>query len=78
MDLINPDYLMALPQAKIAGILTSAIILLFAIISAVLIYHWSRYGVHKNTVTAVTIIYFTVAFILIYSLLQATASLGTI
>ena len=78
MDFINSDYLVVLSQAKIAGILTSAIILLFAIISAVLVYHWSRYGIHKNTVTAVTIIYFTVSFVLIYSLLQATAGLGAI
>lgn len=78
MDLLNNDYLMALPQARIAGVLSSIIILVFGIISVVLLYHWMRYGVHKNTVTAVAIIYFTISFVLIYSLLQATLSLGSI
>lgn len=76
MDLINSEVVTSIPQANIAWILILIIGVVFAIISTVLVYHWQRYGVHKNTVRVVTTTYFVVSFILLYSLVHITIGMS--
>ncbi len=46
------------------------VFVIFLIISAILVYHWKKYGIHQNTVRAIMIIYFTVAAMLWYALIN--------
>ena len=58
----------------IAGGLSVIFVAFFAI-SIVLVYHWQKYGIHKTTVQAVMIIYFTISIILLYTITNAALEL---
>lgn len=76
MDLINSQALANIPQGNIAWIIILLIGIVFVGISAVLVYHWQRYGIHKNTVRLVTFTYFFVSIILFYFLISAALKMS--
>lgn len=71
---METDPLSEVDQGMVIEIISSPLVpwfvlgfflLIFAVISIVLVYHWNRYGAGNRHVALVEIIYFPVAFILI-------------
>lgn len=78
MDLINSESASSLYQNNIIWAVFLLVLLAFVIISTILVYHWQRYGIHKNTVTVVAAVYFFISLILLFSLFQATLSITSL
>ncbi len=57
--------IIALSPTQIIFSLIGLIILGFLIISAILVYHWQKYGLHRHTVLVVMTVYFLVSIILL-------------
>ena len=60
-----------LSSNQVVIIALAVIFIVFLITSAVLLYHWSRYGIHKSTTAIVTIVYFVVSAILLFTIIKA-------
>lgn len=75
---MNPDfasYFLIKNTNLVVSVFIGLTMLFFIVISAVLVYHWRRYGIHTNTVKIVTTVYFVVSAILLISIIKTAISL---